>query len=67
MRQIEKSAPVQRNVAETYQVSVLFPTVQGIMLPLSVSDATAPRFVLASSTLPPTQKPYTDPPHVCAV
>lgn len=67
MRQIEKSAPVQRNIAETCQVSLLFRTVQGILLPPGVSDAKASPFVLASSTLPPTQKPCTNPPHARVV
>lgn len=65
MHQIENSAPVQRNAAETYQVSELFSTSQGILLPLSVSGAVESRLLLASSTLPPTQKPYTEPPHPC--
>jgi hypothetical protein len=63
--QIEK-IPARSDVSETSQVSLLLPTLQGVLLPFDVlSVAMASRIVLASSTLPPAQNPYTDPPGVC--
>jgi hypothetical protein len=58
-RRIEK-IPLACDVSETSQVVLLLPTGRGVLLHFDVlSVAMASRIVLASSTLPPAQNPYT--------